>query len=314
MQKIKIAISGIGGVGGYYGGKLAHYYRQSEVAEISFIARNQNLYAIKQNGLRIEAPSENFTAFPALVTNDPAELGEVDYLFLCTKSYDLKTNITQLLPLIGKSTILIPLLNGANITEQIQSILPHNEIWQGCVYIGSRLTEPGLITKFTEKDQLLFGSCTGNRKQQLQLLTLLTNAGINATNPDNINERIWEKFFRISTAATLTSYFNQSIGMVIEKHYDEFVKLGNEFISIAIEKGIHFPENITTIIESLKKMPYDSTTSMHTDFLKGKQTELETITGYVVRCAKDLNVNAPFYTHIYSELKENRSEFRWNKQ
>jgi len=307
MDKIRIAISGIGGVGGYYGGKLAHYYQQRTVAEVFFIARNENLLAIKQKGLRVETPTESFTAFPALVTDLPQDIGVVDYLFLCTKSYDLETNIAQLQPLIGKDTILIPLLNGGNITEQIKSILPYNEIWQGCVYIGSRLTEPGLITKFTEKDQLYFGSCGGNEQQQHQLLSLLTDADINANNPEDITQRIWEKFLRISTAATITSYYNQSIGKVIENHYDDFLKLGNEFISVAKAKGINFPEDsCVRTIEAQKMMPYESTTSMHTDFIIGKPTELETITGYIVRCAKDFNLQVPFYSLMYNELKENK--------
>lgn len=307
MDKIRIAISGIGGVGGYYGGKLAHYYQQRTVAEVFFIARNENLLAIKQKGLRVETPTESFTAFPALVTDLPQDIGVVDYLFLCTKSYDLETNIAQLQPLIGKDTILIPLLNGGNITEQIQSILPYNEIWQGCVYIGSRLTKPGLITKFTEKDQLYFGSCEGNEQQQHQLLSLLTDADINANNPEDITQRIWEKFLRISTAATITSYYNQSIGKVIENHYDDFLKLGNEFISVAKAKGIDFTENsCVRTIEAQKMMPYESTTSMHTDFIKGKSTELETITGYIVRCAKEFNLQVPTYSLMYKELKENK--------
>ena len=307
MDKIRIAISGIGGVGGYYGGKLANYYQQGAVAEVFFIARNENLLAIKQKGLRVETPTESFTAFPALVTYSPPDIGVVDYLFLCTKSYDLETNIAQLQPLIGKDTILIPLLNGGNITEQIQSILPYNEIWQGCVYIGSRLTEPGLITKFTEKDQLYFGSSGGNEQQQHQLLSLLTDADINANNPEDITQRIWEKFLRISTAATITSYYNQSIGKVIENHYDDFLKLGNEFISVAKAKGINFPENsCVRTIEAQKMMPYESTTSMHTDFIKGKPTELETITGYIVRCAKEFNIQVPTYSIMYNELKENK--------
>jgi 2-dehydropantoate 2-reductase len=133
MHKIRIAFSGIGGVGGYYGGKLARYYHNSDVADIFFIARNEHLDAIRQNGLKVEEPTESFTAFPALATDQPLDIGVVDYLFLCTKSYDLEDNIQQLKPLIGEQTVIIPLLNGANISEQIQRILPSNEVWQGCV-------------------------------------------------------------------------------------------------------------------------------------------------------------------------------------
>ena len=306
MHKIRIAFSGIGGVGGYYGGKLARYYHNSDVADIFFIARNEHLDAIRKNGLRVEEPTESFTAFPALATDQPSNIGVVDYLFLCTKSYDLEDNIQQLKPLIGEQTVIIPLLNGANISEQIQRILPSNEVWQGCVYIVSRRSEPGKICKYSENDQFYFGSLSGNKEKQVRLLSLLTAAGINAYNPENITDRIWKKFFRISTAATLTSYYNLPIGKVLDLHTDDLLALADEFIAVATAMGISFPPNSRDeIIEGQRKMPYNSTTSMHSDFLKGTQTELESITGYIVQCAKDFNIEVPCYLRMYNELKTN---------
>lgn len=300
----KIAFSGIGGVGGYYGGTLAGFYGQNTDVKVYFMARGENLEIIRKQGLKIETPHSIQTVYPTLATYSAQEIGIVDYLFCTTKSYDLEENIRQLDPMIGPQTILIPLLNGANITEQIRLLLPGQEIWYGCVYIGARLSSPGTITQFTERERLWFGDPQGNTERQQELLHLLQTAGIAAENPTDILLRIWKKFFLISLSATLTSYYDQSIGEVLEFHREDYFCLGKELKAIALAKGIELPEDvIEQVITDQQKMPYDSTTSMHTDFRNGKPTELETLTGYVVRSGHELHLPVPHYENMYEKLK-----------
>lgn len=301
---IKIAFSGIGGVGGYYGGMLSYFYEHSDNVKIYFISRGKNLEILSSQGLRIQTLQEEITTHPAQVTNSPHLIGIVDYLFCTTKSYNLEENLKELQPLIGPHTIIIPLLNGADITDRIRAILPQQEVWYGCVYIGARLSAPGLVTKFTEQDRLWFGDPTGNPERQAQLLQILTEAGISALNPKDMLNRIWRKFFLISLSATLTSYYNQSIGEILEFHRSDYSILGQELYAIAQAKGINLPADIITqVIEDQEKIPYDSTTSMHTDFRNGKPTELETLTGYVVENGKNLHIAVPAYEMMYKELK-----------
>lgn len=151
MSKTKIAISGIGAVGGYYGGLLAARYKDSKEIDIYFISRGENLEEIRENGIEVKNTFLTIKAKPTLATDNPAEIGPVDYLFCCTKSYDLEDNIAQLAPVIGPKTVIIPLLNGADIAERIQQLLPDNEVWKGCVYIGSRLVRPGRSGKIHHK-------------------------------------------------------------------------------------------------------------------------------------------------------------------
>lgn len=305
MSKVKIAISGIGAVGGYYGGSLAAYYENSDEVDIYFISRGKNLEAIKENGLQIKKSYRRITARPKLATDNPADIGTVDYLLLCTKSYDLEDNVKHLLPLIGPDTVVIPLLNGADITERVQQVIPGNKVWKGCVYIGARLVSPGHVEKFTLKDRLFFGSNDGDRERQQALRSLLHSARILVTNPDDIDKEIWKKFFMISTAATITSYFNEPINDVIENHNDFFITLGYELKSVAEAKGIKLPDDIVfSSIQSQKMMPNGSTTSMHSDFRRGSQTEIETLTGYVVREAKALGISVPTYQFMYKGLTQ----------
>lgn len=304
---IKIVFSGIGGVGGYYGGLLAGHYQKNENIAIYFIARGKNLEAIQTTGLRIETLENSRTVYPQLVTEHPAEIGIADYLFCTTKSYDLEENIRQLSPLIGPQTVIIPLLNGADITERLRSLLPSREIWYGCVYIGVRLSTPGIVTKFTARERFWFGDPQGNKTRQQELLHLLQEAGISAENPEDIITRIWRKFFLISLSATLTSYYDQSIGEVLRFHREDYFRLGDELQAIASAKGITLPVDITAqVIADQEKMPYEATTSMHTDFKNGKQTELETLTGYVVKSGKMLNLPVTMYEAMYEKLKLKR--------
>lgn len=301
---IKIAISGIGGVGGYYGGKLAAFYEHSDKIEICFISRGENLRVITEQGLQIHTPAGIQLAHPAIATDNPVEIGPVEYLFCCTKSYDLEDNINQLKPLIKAGTVIIPLLNGANISDRIQKQLPGNEVWMGCTYIGVRLAAPGIIKKFTEKDRLWFGHPTAPQQKQQKLLQLLTDAGIDALNPEDITTRIWKKFFLISLGATTTSYYNQCIGEVMDTHPESFRQLGKELKAVADAKGIVLPDDIIekTICDQ-RMMPYESTTSMHTDFKNGKQAELETLTGYVVHAGQELGIPTPAYEMMYKKLQ-----------
>ena len=315
MNKTKIAISGIGAVGGYYGGLLASRYKDTEGIDIYFISRGENLKEIRENGIEVKNTFLTIKARPTLATDNPAEIGPVDYLFCCTKSYDLDENIAQLAPVIGPNTVIIPLLNGADIAERIQQLLPNNEIWKGCVYIGSRLVRPGKVEKFTIKDRMVFGSkdtstSTGNSrttptKRQKELQEILANARISTTIPDDIDMEIWKKFFMISTAATITSYFNETISEAINNHIDLFITLGYELKSVAVAKGIPLPEDqIFSAIDAQKIMPNNSTTSMHSDFQKGHRTEVETLTGYVIRAAQELGIEVPTYQFMYKGLTE----------
>ncbi len=303
-MNIRIAISGIGGVGGYYGGKLANFYEHSRTVKIYYIARGSNLEVIRKDGLQVRAPNGVFIAHPALATDRPADIGPVDYLFCCTKEYDLEENISQLSPLIDSGTVIVPLLNGVDITEKIQQWLPDRKIWFGCAYIVTRLTKPGIVTLFSLDGSLYFGHPTDDKKRQQELLKLLTDAGIQAFNPEDIISRIWQKFFLISSGATITSYYDLNMDQVIATHKEPFFQLLHELKKIADAKEIVLPDDIVEkTFDQHGTMPPGSTTSMHSDFRNGKRTELETLTGYVVNTGKALHVSTPVFDMMYKKLR-----------
>jgi 2-dehydropantoate 2-reductase len=307
MMKTKLVIAGIGGVGGYFGGLLAKHFYNNEKAAVYFVARGEHLKQIQANGLTVIKGKETFVAKPALATDDPADIGVADVIIVCTKSYDLETTIKQLSPCIHKETIILPLLNGVDSRERIKKMLPGNTVLDGCVYIVSRLKEAGVIENQGTIQKLYFG-LDGVINEKLALLeNLFREAAIEAEASQYISTIIWEKFIFISPTATATSYFDKSIGEILAdaEKLNLLKALIEEVKLLAHAKRIPFATDITEkTLNRLKSLPFETTSSMHTDYLNHKSiTELQSLTGYVVEEGKKNKLATPMYDQMYSSLK-----------
>ena len=300
-----ITISGLGGVGGYYGAMLVQAARREGLGRtISFVARGAHCEAIRQRGLHVHTPERDFTVTPDFVAEDAHSLPPASLLILATKSYDLEANIQQLRPIIQPDTIILPLLNGADITAQVQALLPEQRVWDGCVYISGRKPSAGEILLEAERERFVYGSHLPERSsEELELYALLSLVGVNVHNPDDIETQIRKKFLMISATATGTSYFNQTVGEALAAHREEmrglieelctlFSALGDDLGADAVERTL---ERQTFMIPS-------TTSSMHVDFMAGRPTELETLTGYVVREARRIGLKLPLYECMYTAL------------
>lgn len=307
MQKTKIIIAGIGAVGGYFGGLLAAHYENNPSIEINFLARGAHLKAIQDHGLRVMSIDAEFIAKPTLATDNAAALGLADVIIIATKSYDLEAVIAQLQPCINQDTIILPLLNGVDGRERIQSLLPNNLVVDGCVYLVARLKEAGVIENSGKVQTLFFGLPTYNNARLEALETILKAAKIQATLASNISTVIWEKFIFIAPTATATSYYNQSIGaLVADPEKLATVKaLIEEVKQIAQAKHITFDADITEkSITRLQSMPFEATSSMHFDYQNNKpHTEIESLTGYVIKQGEQYNLETPVFKRMYEGLR-----------
>lgn len=306
MGKIKIAVLGLGGVGGFYGGKLAKRFEDSSNVGVYFIARGAHLDAIRENGIRVISDGDDFTAKPSLATDNPAEIGIMDYIILTTKSYDLTDSIEFIKPCIGDKTVLLPLLNGGDITERIRRIVPKNTVWSGCSYIVSRKVEPGVIKSSGSYTKLVFGYDQGTNEQTKLFEKLLKEADIDVFLSPNIRESIWRKFFFISVSASLTSYFNVGFNELVDtqERLNTTVGMAEEFLKVAKAEGITLDENAAEeVVARSEVLPAGATTSMHSDFQAGNRTELETLTGVVVQLAQKHRIRVPIYETVYNKLK-----------
>lgn len=306
MDKVKIAVVGLGGVGGFLGGKLARHYAGSDRVEVNFIARGQTLENVRRDGLVVEAREGTFTARPHAVTDRAEELGVMDYVIYATKSYDIEGGVESIRGCVGERTVVIPFLNGVDGTERIRKLLPCNEVWDGCVFIVARIAAPGRILETTEKYLYLYGSKTGTAQRLAEADRIFAEAGLNARSFPDIERRVWNKFAFISTLATITSYTDKTYGEILSDPADlqRLNALFAEFGAVARAKGAEVARDIPAeVLGRVKIVPPDSTTSMQRDFRAGKTTELESLTGYIVREGERLGVPTPVYRQMYEALR-----------
>ncbi len=308
MTKTKIIIAGIGGVGGYFGGLLANHFYKNENVEIIFFARGAHLREIQNNGLKVIKGETEFMAKATLATDNPAEMGIADFIIIATKNFDLETVVQQLRPCINQNTIILPLLNGVDSKERIKYILPDNIVLDGCVYLVSRLKQFGVVENSGNIQKLYFGLENFVDNRLISLESLLKDANIEASLSENISTIIWEKFIFLSPTATATSYYDKCIGELIteEEKLTTTLALIEETKLVAKAKQILISDDITekTLIK-LKALPFDATSSMHSDFKANKpNNELESLTAYVINEGRKYNLATPKYVKMYAELKK----------
>lgn len=302
----RIVIMGLGGVGGYFGGMLARTYATNREVEVYFVARGKHGLEIARSGLEVETPKGSFRVRPEGVVEQPERLGvTADYILCCTKSYDLEAAVQKLRPIIGPETVIVPLLNGADIRDRIvEQLKDRGQVWYGLTYIVAMKTTPGTVRNVHGRGKLLFGSGQPRCERGDELEALLREAGIQAEWHDDIQLQVWKKFIIISVSAAATSYFDLPVLLALERHAAKCRQLLQEATSVAQARGFDLTEEYCWQ-ELLRTWGSDnkSTTSMHRDFRAGRPTEVDSLCGYIVREAERLGIPVPAYEEIYRGLK-----------
>jgi len=303
---MKAAIIGIGGIGGYYGGKLAAKYAGAGEHQIIFIARGEHLKAIRERGLRLMTVEGDLTAMPALATENPRDAGLFDLVLVCVKSYGLEEAARRIKDNIHDETVIIPLLNGVNIAERLKAILPKGRILSGCVYISARVESPGIVRQVGGSCQFIFGPDQANDVEKYRPIeAFLQEAGIKAELVGRIALPIWSKYIFIDPLAGLTSMLGKPFGAILDNPIDRTMLEGlmQEVELVARVQGVPFPEDIVeATMAKAASFPATTKTSMLLDFEKGNPAELDIFMGYMVAAGKKLGVPVPLHEKVYGEL------------
>jgi 2-dehydropantoate 2-reductase len=304
---MKICIVGIGGVGGYFGGKLAREYENSTEHEIIFIARGEHLQAIKKNGLQLFTKEGDYVARPSHATDNPAKTDIFDIVFFCVKSYSLESTALAIKDNINKNTVVIPLLNGVNSAERLRIILPDADVLSGSAYIITHIEKPGVIHQDDGACKLIFGTDDQKSAQMYSyILDILLQAKINAILTDKISEVLWTKYLLMCPLASLMSATGKTYGAIwadslLRKKARDMML---EVAAIAKARHIFLPENaVDKSIEMLASFGHNSKTSMQLDREKGRQTEIDALTAYVCKAGQELGIPTPLHNEIYLQLK-----------
>ncbi|HIC44252.1 MAG TPA: 2-dehydropantoate 2-reductase [Sulfurimonas sp.] len=290
---MKIAIVGLGGVGGYIGAKLCSL---KEEHEIIFIARGEHLKAIQDKGLRILDEGQESIYHPSTASQSYDE--PLDLVFLCTKTYHSAQAIQLLGSCITKDTLLIPIANGVN-SKDILSPITKAKLTEACVYIVSHITAPGKIAKATKVFALMLDSA-----YQKLLEPLFQEAGLRTKFSSDIKKEIWKKFLFISAMGSLTSYYEKGMGTIYNDHQDELKALLQEIYNVAKKEGINLDESeIDKALHTSSKLPLDAPTSMWLDIQAKGNNELESLSHYIILKAKEHHLDVPIMQGIYKKLK-----------
>jgi 2-dehydropantoate 2-reductase len=297
---MKIAIFGIGGVGGIIGGVLARNNN-----DVYFYARGDNLRAIRENGLTVESELlGNFTVRPKLITDNAAEIGIVDVLFITSKGYNLEEVCKTATPMVGENTIVISLLNGVSVSELMEPHLPACKLADGCIYIFCNLEKPGHIFHRIG-GRTIFGMKDGSKEPILdELAELLSELGLQTSVSEDILFESWKKYVVMCSNSVIFCFFDAPAGDVMkhENHEDVFRAILNELISVAAAKGVKLPqETEDNCVKTFANLHHDTVSSLYRDLRDGKpseQTELAHIVGGMVKLGEETKVPTPYHKGV----------------
>jgi 2-dehydropantoate 2-reductase len=296
-----IVVFGAGGIGGYFGGRLA------EAGErVTFIDRGDHLQAMLTSGLIVESTKGDFTIKPVTATDDPTQVNDVDVILLCVKAWQIRAAAQDLLPMVGPNTFIIPLGNGINIPTQLAEIIGADHVLGGLSSIFSHIASPGHIQHTGAEPFIGFGELDNCPSQRCEnLLEVLENSGIESDIPSDINLAMWEKFIFITALDGIGALTRVPVGLYRKKKeiMQMFQGALQESCGVAIAQGINLSSDIVErIIISLDPIPPDTIPVMQRDLMSGQPSELEQLNGAVVRMGQTLNIPTPVNSFIYYSL------------
>ncbi len=310
MSKLNICVIGVGGVGGYFGGKLAHHFSAvpDASASIFFTVRGKHLEAIKKDGLIVKSQEfGSITCRPSLATDRIQDLPEIDLFLVCVKGYDLMDVAASIKNRIKENTLIIAPLNGADIRERLRNEIKNGVILPACVYLSSYVEGPGVVSHIGAPGKIIFGRDPDHADYiPREIFRILKESSINYEWRDDANPAIWEKYMFIASFGLVSARYNRTLGDILDEPTlrKEVVGIMNEIHSIALEKKIGLPDGIVDL--SLKKaatFPRETQTSLQRDVHQKKEkSELELFGGTVVELGKKLDIPTPMTAKIYGEL------------
>jgi 2-dehydropantoate 2-reductase len=300
---MKIAVVGAGGLGGYFGARLAQAGQ-----DVHFLARGAHLAAMRERGLRIRSVFGDFALTPAdtNATDDPASIGPSQVVLFTVKSYDTENAAASLPSLLGPETAVISLQNGIDNEEKLAGRIGWEHVAGGVAYIFAGIAEPGVVRHTGGPARILFGEMDGRRTPRLEaFLAACQRAGIDAALIPDIRVALWSKYAFICAQAGLTAATRQPIGAVRETPptWELFRQVLAEAVSAGRAEHVPLPEDLVdhqlALATNLQPTLYSS---LHDDLISGRRMELEALLGELVRRAERAGVPAPASSALYAVL------------
>jgi len=294
---MRIAIVGAGGVGGYFGGKLA----KAGHDEVVFVARGATLEALRARGLRVDSINGDFTVERVNATDAPREIA--DAVVFCVKAWQIPEAARQVKAIVGPETAVVPLENGMEAPEQLAEIFGREHVLGGLCGIVSFVVEPGHIRHMAAEPIVMFGELDNRPSERTkQLLDAFLRSGVKAEIPPDIAHSMWTKFLFIVPMSAIGALTRVPIGTwrtmpEVREIAEQSVR---EVIALANARGANLgDDDFTRTMERYDNLAPASTSSLQRDVMDGKPSELDAQIGAVVRLARESGVAVPVSEMLY---------------
>ena len=298
---MRIAVVGAGGIGGYFGGRLA-----AAGNDVHLLARGAHLAAMVRDGLVVRSVAGDFRV-RVRATDDVSEIGPVDHVLFCVKSYDTEEAAAGLGPLIADRTAVVSLQNGVDNEEKLARVVGAEHVMGGVAYIFSTIAEPGVIVHSGGPGRILFGELDGSKSERAEALAATCrDASVEAEATTDIVRLLWDKLAFICAQAGMTAATRLSIGEIrdVPDSMVVFRRIVEEVRAVASATGVELSADVLQRHERFAHaLEADSTSSLHHDLTHGRRMELEALHGEVVRRGRAHDVPTPACETVYGLLR-----------
>jgi 2-dehydropantoate 2-reductase len=289
---MRIAIMGSGGVGGYFGARLAQ-----AGCDVAFIARGAHLAALREIGLVVESKLGNVSISNVAATDDPATLGPVDLVIISVKLWDTETAARAISPIVGPATAVLSLQNGVQKDDVLRHLVGDKPIVGGICYISATIARPGVISHTGTVQKIVFGEYDGQRSQRAKaFLEACRRAGIDVELSLEIRKAIWEKFVFLVGLSAATTSIRLPIGPIRENPRTRgfLLDVMREVVAVGRTHGVtlsaEYAEDLLAFYDGL---PAEMAASMYHDLERGNRLEVDWLSGAVVELGQTAGIPTP---------------------
>ncbi|HET6191598.1 MAG TPA: 2-dehydropantoate 2-reductase [Trebonia sp.] len=298
---MRIAVMGTGGVGGYFGARLA-----SAGHEVAFVARGRQLDALRAKGLRVESPLGDLHLPAVEVTDQAAEIGPVDLVLFTVKLWDTLEAAESVKPLLGENSAVVSFQNGVVKDDILRDALGAGHVIGGVTYIAATIAEPGVIRHSGTLQKLVFGEYDGSLSPRVrQFRDACADSGIDAETSDRIEQTVWEKFVFLVGLSGTTGLARSPIGPIRGNPRSRAFlhDVMAEVVQVALAQGVPLPADYADErLAFTDTVPASMTSSMHHDLEQGNRLEVAWLSGDVVERGARLGVTTPCNRAIFDIL------------
>jgi 2-dehydropantoate 2-reductase len=305
---MRVAVVGAGGVGGMLGALLARAGK-----DVTFVARGANLRALRADGLTLKTLTEGDVHLKVRATDDPREIGPVDLVLFCVKTYDVVAAAHHAVPLVGAGTLILPPQNGVEAADQIAAVLGKGPVLGCAAVAGGTLVAPGVVAQKVRRQHIKFGELDGGASRRTDdlrdfLRDGLLRGGIETEVSQDMRREIWEKLMLTCVTLGLVSLTRLPVSALFSCPPTAALARGlmEEAAAVARAKGVSVAEiRGEELFDWLRKLAEANPAargSMYFDLIEGRRLELDAINGAVSRMGKELGVATPLNTAVYAGL------------